>query len=132
MPSVIDPETMNVDKLPGIWNPIQWELSEEERVQEIENQARANLIWAVDIPEAILRLLLNEADIERANLPPEGFDEELQGEWDDELITFKFARPIRLESIERSRNRLMVTYKFDGLGYWQLEITPERVTIERV
>jgi hypothetical protein len=27
MPIEIDPETMNVDDLPGIWSPVQWELS---------------------------------------------------------------------------------------------------------
>ncbi len=132
MPSVIDPETMNADNLPGIWNPIQWELSEAERIQEVENQARSSLLWVVDISEAILRLLLDETDIERALLPPKGFDPHLQGDWDNELITFNFKRPIHLESVERDHNRLTVTYKFDGLGYWRLEILPERVTIERV
>ncbi len=132
MPSIIDPETMNADNLPGIWNPIQWELSEAERIQEVENQARSSLLWVVDIPEAILRLLLDETDIERTLLPPEGFDPDLQGDWDNELITFKFKRSIHLESVERDHNRLAVTYKFDGLGYWRLEVLPERVTIERV
>jgi hypothetical protein len=39
MPIEIDPETMNVDDLPGIWSPVQWELSEDERIQELEMQA---------------------------------------------------------------------------------------------
>jgi hypothetical protein len=33
MPSVIDPETIYADDLPAIWSPVQWELTEEERVQ---------------------------------------------------------------------------------------------------
>ena len=57
MPSYIDPETMNVDKLPSIWSPVQWDLSEEERIQELHMQALASLLWTVDIPEAMLRLL---------------------------------------------------------------------------
>jgi len=56
MPIDIDPETMNVDKLPGIWSPVQWELTEEEHIQELDTQATASLLFAVDVPEAILRL----------------------------------------------------------------------------
>ena len=132
MPSVNDHETMNIDDLPGVWNPIQWEITEAERAQEIENQARASLLWSVDVPEAILRLLLSETEIERAYDPPDGFDPEMQGEWDHELITFKFLRPIRLESVDRDRRSLTVTYEFEGLGHWCIEIEPERVIIERV
>ncbi len=65
MPIDIDPETINADELPGIWSPVQWELTEEERIMELENQARSNLLYAVDVPEAILRLLLNETEVER-------------------------------------------------------------------
>ena len=132
MPSVIDHETMNVDDLPGVWNPVQWELTEVERAQEIENQARASLLWSVDVPEAILRLLLNETKIERAYEEPRGFDPEMQGDWDDELITFKFLRAISLKSVERDRKSLTVTYEFEGLGHWCVEIEPERIIIERV
>jgi hypothetical protein len=132
MPSIIDPETIYVDDLPGIWNPIQWDISERERVEELEDQARASLLWAVDVPEAILRLLLNETEIERAYDPPEGFDPGMQGEWDDELITFKFHRSIHLDRVERSREKLNVVYQCEGLGYWHVEIEPEKVTIERV
>ncbi|GAG46260.1 unnamed protein product, partial [marine sediment metagenome] len=63
MPRSIDPQTMNVDELPGIWSPVQWDLSEDERLEELENQATASLLWTVDTPEAILRLFLNETDI---------------------------------------------------------------------
>ncbi len=132
MPSVIDPETMNVDDLPGIWNPIQWEITERERVQELESQAEASLLWAVDVPEAILRLLLGESDIERAFVPPEGFDPEMQGYWNDELVTFVFRRRFRLESVDREPDKLTVTYHIEGLGHWCVEIEPERVMIERV
>lgn len=132
MPSVIEHETMNVDDLPGVWNPVQWDLSEAERAQEIENQARASLLWSVDVPEAILRLLLNETQIERAYEPPDGFDPEMQGEWDHDLITFKFLRDIKLEGIEREGHRLVVTYELEGLGYWCFQIEPEKVVLERV
>jgi len=132
MPSVIDPETINVDDLPGIWNPVQWEMTEPERIDELENQARASLLWTVDVPEAILRLLLEETQIERAFDPPEGFDPEMQGEWNEQLITFKFERRFQLENVERERHRLTVTYKVEGLGHWRVEIEPESVSIERV
>jgi hypothetical protein len=132
MPGVIDPETLYVDDLPGIWSPVQWELSEEERIHELEEQAKASLLAVVDGPEAILRLLLDETEIERAYEPPQGYDPEQQGEWDDSLITFQFKRQVRLERVDRNSELLSVEYNFGDLGYWILEIESERVTIERV
>lgn len=132
MPGVIVPETMPVDSLPGIWSPVQWELSEEERHQELENQAVASLLWSVDVPEAILRLLLGETEIVRVFDPPDGYDPEKQGEWDSSLVTFAFKRTIQLDSAERETDRLAVVYKLEGAGYWLLEIGPEKVVIERV
>ena len=76
MPKIIDPETIYVDDLPGIWSPVQWELSGQELAQELEDQATASLLWAVDAPQTILRLLLSETGIERAYEPPEGYEPE--------------------------------------------------------
>ena len=132
MPSVIDPETMNVDELPGIWTPVQWPLNEEERIQELETQATASLLFAVDTPEAILRVLLNETAIERAFDPPAGFDPELQGDWNPDLVTFQFKREIRLEKVERSPERLYIEYKFGELGYWAFEIEPDNMQVYRL
>ncbi|NIS79454.1 MAG: hypothetical protein GTO14_04415 [Anaerolineales bacterium] len=132
MPGVIDPETLYVDDLPGIWTPIQWELSEDERRKELEDQATASLLWAVDVPETILRLLLSECEIERTYDPPEGFDVESQGEWDSSLITFKFRRKIKLVGVKREPNHLSVEYDFGDFGSWIFEIGPERVVIERI
>ena len=132
MPGVIDPETMYTDDLPGIWSPVQWELSEEERREVIEQQAQASLLWSVSAPEAILRLLLDECEIERALDPPDSYDPELQGRWDESLVTFKFRRSIRLKDVERERELLYVVYDFEDVGYWEFEITPEKVTISRI
>lgn len=132
MPSIIDPETMHIDDLPGVWNPIQWEITEQERILELENQAKASLLSVVDVPEAILRLLLEETDIERAYAPPHGFDPEMQGDWDEELITFVFKRRFRLDSVDRKPEELAVVYHIEGLGYWSVEVEHERVTIERI
>ena len=132
MTAVIVPETINVDSLPGIWSPVQWELTEEERLAELDQQATASLLWAVDAPEAILRLLLDETAIERAYEPPEGYDPEQQGEWDESTLTFAFKRGARLESVEREGDSLVVIYNLEGAGYWELEITPERVVIQRI
>jgi hypothetical protein len=123
---------MNVDELPGIWSPVQWELSEEERVEELHYQAIASLLWAVDIPEAVIRLFLNETEIERTFDPPPGYEPELQGEWDSEIVTFKFKRSIKLETIEREPNYLYAEYKFEDLGYFALEIEADKVSIYRV
>ena len=132
MPKIIDPETMYVDDLPGIWSPVQWELSEQERIQELEDQAKASLLWAVNVPETILRLLLSETDIQRAYGPPEGYDPEEQGYWEEDLVTFQFKRPIRLERVDREGDCLYIEYDFNSLGRWSLEIEPERVIIERI
>jgi hypothetical protein len=132
MPGVIDPETINADGLPGIWSPVQWELSEEERIQELETQTTASLLSSVDVPEAILRILLQETEIDRMLEPPEGYDPETQGDWDPELATFGFQIPIKLIKAEREQNYLYLEYKFGDYGYWCFEIEPEKVTISRI
>ncbi len=132
MPAIMDPETMYVDDLPAIWSPVQWELAPEEHAHELEEQATASLLRAVDAPEAILRLMLDETGIQRAYEAPEGYDPEQQGEWNSALVTFQFKRPIRLERVERDRDFLYVEYNFGDLGRWALEFEPEKVRIERV
>lgn len=132
MTAVIIPETIHVDELPGIWQPVQWELAEDEHAAELEQQATASLVWAVDVPEAILRLLLDETAIERLYAPPQAYDPEQQGEWDESLVTFGFQRRARLETVEREGDSLVVIYNLEGAGYWELEITPERVVIQRI
>jgi len=132
MPGVIDPETLNVDHLPGIWSPVQWELTAEAKATELEAQAAASLLWAVDAPEAILRLLLSETEIRRAFSPPSGYDPEQQGEWDPSLVTFEFRRPIRLEEVHRQPQSMTLEYDFGDLGHWAFEIGPEEVIIQRV
>jgi len=132
MPGVMEPETFYVDDLPTIWSPVQWELSESERTLELEEQATASLMLSADVPETILRLLLNESAIERAYEPPEGYDPEQQGEWEDGIVTFQFKHPIRLVSIFREPDYIAVEYNFGDFGHWLIEIEPEKVTIERI
>ncbi len=132
MPGVIDPETINVDDLPPVWTPVQWELTDEERIKELEEQATASLLWSADAPEAMLRLLLSETEIERAYEPPPNYDPEAQGEWDDSLVTFQFRRQVELLKVEREPGRLYVEYKFSDLGYWGIEIEPDGVNIARI
>ena len=132
MPSVIDPETLYVDDLPAIWSPVQWELNEEERIQAVEEQATASLLWTMDAPEAILRLLLSETGIHRLNDQPKGYNPEEQGDWDKDLITFGPDRPIKLESVERTPTSLYLVYDFADLGHWEFVIEAEKVSIERI
>jgi len=132
MPSVIDPETLYVSDLPGVWSPVQWELSETERAQEIEAQATASLLWSVSVPESILRLLLSETIIERVYEPPEGYDDDLQGEWDNSLITFSFKHAVKILNVEREANYVYIELAISDLGHWSMEIEPERVSIERI
>jgi len=132
MSGFIDPETVYVDDLPTIWSPVQEELTEGERLQEINLQATASLLWAADAPEAVLRLLLNETEIEQVFEPPSGYDPRQQGEWNASFLTFAFKHPIRLKSIKRQPDRLEVVYSLEAAGDWWIEITPESVSIERV
>ncbi len=132
MPSVIDPETMYVDDLPAIWSPVQWDLDEEERIKAVEEQATASLLWTMDAPEAILRLLLDETGIQRLHAPPQDYDPQEQGDWDKSLITFGPAHPIKLESIERTPTQLYLVYDFGNLGHWEFVIEAEKVSIERI
>jgi hypothetical protein len=99
---------------------------------QMDIQSTASLLSSVDVPEAILRLLLQETEIERLLEAPVGYDPESQGEWDSELTTFGFQRPIQLIKVEREQNYLYLEYKFGELGYWSFEIEPEKVTIERL
>ncbi len=132
MPGVIDPETMNTEGLPGIWSPVQWELTDEERVEELDTQSTASLLWSVDAPEAILRLLLQETEIERLLEPPDGFDPTVQGDWDPQLVTVGFQYPIQLIKVKREQDYLYLEYKIGDSGYWSFEIEPEKVTIARI
>ncbi len=132
MPGVIDVDTIKADDLPCVWSPVQWELSLEERVQEVEQQSTASLLWSVDVPEAILRMLLQETEIERLFEPPEDYDPEDQGEWDQSLVTFGFQKPVKLVKVEREHDYLYLEYKLGDSGYWYFEIEPEKVTIGRI
>jgi hypothetical protein len=132
MPSIIDPETLYVDDLPAIWSPVQWDLSEEERIKAVEDQATASLLWTMDAPEAILRLLLEETSIQRLNAQPKNYDPEEQGDWDKDVITFGPQRPIKLELVERTPASLDLIYDFGDLGRWEFIIEPERVSLERI
>lgn len=132
MPSIIDPETLYVDDLPAIWSPVQWELDEEERNAAVEEQATASLLWTMDAPEAILRLLLAETAIQQLREPPQDYNVDEQGEWDDKLITFGPKHPIKLEALERTPDSLTVVYDFGELGHWEFFVEAEKVTIERI
>ena len=83
----------------------------------------------MDVPEAVLRLLLNETDIERAYAPPKGYDHNIQGEWNDELVTFKFRRSFELLDIEREGDYLSVEYKIESLGNWGIKIDTDNVSV---
>ena len=132
MPSIIDPQTIHVDELPTIWSPVQWELTEEERVEAINEQATASLLWTMDAPETILRLLLGETGIKRLYQAPDNYDPEEQGEWDEEIMTFGPYRSMELIEIDRTPEQLLLVYKFGDLGYWEIVIEAEKVTIERI
>jgi hypothetical protein len=132
MPSIIDPQNLNVDNLPAIWSPFQWGLTEVERIQAVEEQATASLFGGMDAPEAVLRLLLDETGIDRLNNAPSGYDVEQQAAWSGNLITFGPKRAIKLESCERTPTCLELVYDFGELGKWEFIIESEKVSIARI
>jgi len=132
MPAYMDPETIHVDELPAIWSPVQWEIDESERIQELHLQATASLLWVADSPEAMLRVMLSETGIERTLKPPDGYDPELQGEWDDDLVTFVFKRPFKLVKVERENDFFYAEYKVSDLGVYAIEIESDKVSIYRI
>lgn len=132
MPAIIDTQALNVNDLPTVWSPVQWEQTADERETELEDQHTASLLWAADAPEAILRLLLGETDIARAIEPPDGFDPEQQGDWDPDIDTYVFRRPIRLVHCERAEDGLFIEYKFGELGHWTFEISEDEVKIRHI
>lgn len=132
MPSNIDTHSLDANELPAVWSPVQWELTEDERAQELENQASASLLWAADAPETILRLLLNETEIERAYVPPENYDPEQQGDWDGEVLTFQFHRPLKLIKCEHTEDGVHIEYNFGELGRWAIDISLEEALISRI
>ncbi|NIM93892.1 MAG: hypothetical protein GTO18_09305 [Anaerolineales bacterium] len=96
------------------------------------NKTQASLIWAICIPEAILRLLLNEMAFERTLEPPPGYDPSVQGSWDETYATYTFRRAIRITEYSRDVNRLLVDYDFGSLGRWKVDIQPKEVTIRKI
>jgi len=131
LPSIFDPETIYIDDLPAVWSPVQGKLSPDEHANELEDQATASLLWACPVPEQILRILLEETSIQRLDETPEGYDPEIQGEWDPALLAFGFKRSIKLLREERTPEALILEYKLEGAGDWALEVTQETLTIER-
>ncbi len=134
MPSVIDPETMPADDLPGLWSPAESRLPHDDLRKDLTEEARARLLWMVSPPETILRLLLNETEIDSGFIPS-GIDPHGSGgenEPGEDEFTFYFAREFELIKTERSRDRLYVEYKVQDLGYWYLNIESEKATIGRL
>jgi hypothetical protein len=111
------PRTMNTDGLPGIWSPVQWELNKEERVEELDTHSTATLLWSVDSPEAILRLLLQETDIQRLLEPPKGYESTVQGNWVPERVTIGPKYPLELIKVNREPNYLYLEYRIGDSGY---------------
>lgn len=132
LPKIIDPQTIPVADLPGVWTPGPKMMTPEDRVNAVEAQAQTALLWTIDHPETLLRLLLGETAITRTHEPPRGYDAELQGEWDHDAVAYKFKREMHVTSIEREPDYLYVEYEVKEIGRWSIEISPEEVNISRI
>lgn len=147
MPGAIDFETMDVDELTPVWFPSDEEPETPERYESmVRQEASARLMTMVGVPEAVLRLLVGETEVSRVPRDVGREDEEGRrdfeagggageaGAAEDELPpdSFEFSRPITAETVEMTREGLLVIYRLEGAGTWRLFLESERVMIERV
>jgi hypothetical protein len=131
MSGYLDPLTFPVLDVPAIWCPQKEKVLGNPLATSIEEQAKASLLASADTVEAILRLLHGETAIDRVFEPPQGYNPDVQGEWDDDAVTFAFHR--RVEKIREIRDEqsLLLEYQMEGCGRYRVEITPERFSIEK-
>jgi hypothetical protein len=139
MPGAIDFETMDVDELTPVWWPSDAELTPEQYDSVVRQEARAHLLTMLGVPEAVLRLLVRETEVSRVARDVVGQgDFEVEAETDAETDaefppdSFEFSRPIVADTVEMTRDGLLVVYRLEGSGTWRMFLESERVTIERV
>jgi len=131
MAGVLDPLTFPTLGVPAIWCPRREKLRGSPLALSIEEQAKGSLLQSADLVESVLRMIYGETEIERALVPPAGYDPQIQGEWDDTLVTFAFTRRVRKLSEDRNEQTLQMEYQMDGHGRFSIEITPEGFSITR-
>jgi secreted PhoX family phosphatase len=131
MPSYLDPLTFPVLDVPAIWCPEKERVLGNSLAVSIEAQAKASLLASADTVESILRLLFDEAEIDRVFEPPQGYNPEVQGDWDDQQVTFVFRRRVEKISEERDNESLRMEYRMEGCGQYRVEITSESFSIEK-
>jgi hypothetical protein len=131
MSGYLDPLTFPVLDVPAIWCPEKERLSGNPLATSIEEQAKASLLASADTVEAILRLLYDEAEIERVFEPPQGYNPEVQGDWDDHQVTFVFRRRVEKIGEERGNESLRMEYRLETCGQYRIEITPESFSIKK-
>jgi hypothetical protein len=132
MSGYLDPLTFPVLDVPAIWCPEKEKLMGNPLAASIEEQAQASLLASADPVEAILRMLFGETEVERIFEPPQGYNPELQGDWDDEQVTFVFRRKVEKTSAERGEELLRMEYRVEGCGAYSVEIMPESFSIEKI
>lgn len=156
MPGAIDFETMDVDELTPVWWPSDGELTAEQYETMVQQEARTHLLAMVGVPEAILRLLVQETEVSRvahevvdqgrgarrdfeaeADADADAGDGADAGAGDDADAgfppdSFEFSHPIVAEKVETTRDGLFVVYSLEGSGTWRMLFESGRVTIERV
>jgi hypothetical protein len=119
----LDPLTFPTIRVPAVWTPIKEKSDANPLALQIHEQAKASLLISADIMESILRLLLGETEVERVFTPPKGYDEEQQGAWDTDAITFAFVRSVRIKSENRDAGKLLMQYEVEGKGDYYVELT---------
>jgi hypothetical protein len=128
----LDPLTFPTINLPAIWTPAPENADDNPPALQIMEKARGRLLMTADILESILRQLLGETEVERVSAPPEGYDSDLQGDWDETVPTFAFQRRISLWEEERSEDVLSVRLSVDGKDSYRAEVTKNGLAITRI
>jgi hypothetical protein len=132
MTSEFDPLTFPTFSVPAIWTYQKPPEGGQEFGNYLEAQALNGLIGTSDIFEVMLRLLLGLTDIERIYEPPEEYDPEIQGEWDDSIITFAFTKKVKPVEERRGEGVLTSEYIVEGSGSYRVELEYEKLTIQKI
>jgi hypothetical protein len=127
----LDPLTFPTIPLPAVWSPVREKSDGNPLALQIEEQAKGSLLVTADTLESVLRLLLGVTEVERVFSPPDGYDAEQQGEWDEDAVTFAFTRGIRILSESRSADELSLRYEVEGLGTYTVAVTADGLDVRR-
>jgi hypothetical protein len=131
MPDGFDTETFPSHEFPAIWFYQKPPEDKRDFAAFVEHQAASGMLASTDILEAVLRLLLGLTEVEGVYDPPRGYDPEVQGEWDSDVLTFIFRRRVQKVGEDREDGEIRLEYQVETCGTFVVTIRGDSVHIER-